>query len=75
MVRARFEPGVVVVTIDGPGRPDLATVEELAGLALIARRHGLAMRIAVVTPALFELLELCGLHGVVLGAGRVQEPR
>jgi anti-anti-sigma regulatory factor len=64
-----------LVTIDGPGEPDLATAEELARLRLLARRWGLAMRLTCVTPALCELLELCGLDGVVLVAGSVEEPR
>ena len=74
MLQARIEPGIVVVTVDDPDPPDLAIVEQLAELALCARRHGLAMRITPVTPALRDLLELCGLDGVVLGAGGVEEP-
>lgn len=75
MVQARIEAGVVVVTVDGPGPPDLAVVEQLAELALCARRQGLAVRVTPVTPALRGLLELCGLAGVVLGAGGVEETR
>lgn len=69
VVRSRLDGGVVVVTIDGPGQPDLAIVEELAELALLARRYGLATRVVPVTSPLCQLLELCGLDGLVLGAG------
>lgn len=73
MLRSRIQTGVVLVAIDDPGQPDLALVEQLAALALCARRHGLAMRVTPVTPALRDLLERCGLDGVVLGAGCVEE--
>lgn len=74
MVRARIVAGVVVVTVDGPGAHDLEVVQQLAALALCARRHGLVMRVTPVTPALRGLLELCGLAGLVLATRGVEEP-
>lgn len=46
--------------------PDLRTVEALARLQLVARRHGIALRFCEVPPALQELLTLAGLDGIVL---------
>lgn len=45
--------------------PDLRTVEALARLQLVARRHGIALRFCHVPPALEELLALAGLDAVV----------
>lgn len=47
--------------------PDLGTVEVLAHLQLVARRHGIAVRLCHVPPPLEELLVLAGLTEGVLG--------
>ena len=49
---------------------DLAVVDDLARLELAARRLGLSVRLRDAHPELSELLELCGLGGVLLGPGR-----
>jgi hypothetical protein len=49
------------VVLAGPGRPDVAAVAALAGLALAARRLGLTMQLAEACPHLFALLELAAL--------------
>ena len=45
----------------GPGRPDLATVDDVARLALHAARLGGALSITDLSPDLRELLDLAGL--------------
>jgi hypothetical protein len=52
---------VVCCTVEGPGPPDLATVDDVAFLALLARRLGGGIVLADVSPALRSLLELTGL--------------
>ena len=49
------------------GRPDLAAVDELARLALAARRLGCVLRLRDADPALLDLLALVGLRGEVVG--------
>lgn len=44
---------------------DLASVRALAHVALTARRLGCRVRLRSVSPELAELLELCGLTGVL----------
>ena len=51
----------------GPGTPDLRAVDEVAHLALTARRLGGNVALAEVSPALAELLELAGLGVEVEG--------
>ncbi|MGH9000968.1 MAG: STAS domain-containing protein [Acidimicrobiia bacterium] len=75
----RDGPVMVVLCLDGTevaswplaGRdpPDLAVVDELARLALIARRLGGQLRLRNAGPDVAELLELCGL-GEVITASR-----
>jgi hypothetical protein len=67
------------------GAPDLGTVDEVARLALMARRIGGTTVITDVSPALWALLELAGLRAEMegqaelgeepLGAQQSQEPR
>jgi len=45
----------------GPGAPDLAAVDDVARLALLAGRLGGGIVLADVSPALRALLELAGL--------------
>jgi hypothetical protein len=47
--------------LEGPGDPDLAAVDRIARLALLARRDGGTLVLAEVCPELAELLELAGL--------------
>ena len=48
--------------LGGPGLPDLGAVDEIARLALLARRHGGRIVLSDVSPALRSLLELTGLR-------------
>jgi len=50
--------------LGGPGLPDLGAVDDLARLALLARRHGGRIVLSDVSPALRSLLELAGLAGL-----------
>lgn len=45
--------------------PDLRTVQALARLQLVARRHGIALCLCQAPPALEELLALVGLDEVI----------
>ncbi len=57
--------GPVECDVGGVERPDLALVEAVARLALVARRAGRQLRLRRVGPELQELLELVGLADVV----------
>ncbi|MGH3942658.1 MAG: hypothetical protein ACRDTG_29350 [Pseudonocardiaceae bacterium] len=52
--------------LTGPGRPDLAVVDELMRLRLTARRLDCSLRLREVCAELSELLDLLGL-GEILG--------
>jgi hypothetical protein len=56
-------PNAVVATwvVGGRGGPDLAVVDVLARLHLVAHRLGGVVRLAEVSPELAELLDLAGL--------------
>lgn len=54
-------------TVGGPGYPDLAVVDGLASLALVAGRRGNRVIVTEASTELAELLELVGLTGQVLG--------
>ena len=60
------------LVLGGAEAPDLAVVEGLARLELLARRSGGAMLLHDVTPVLDELLDLVGLGGEM---GRQPEGR
>ncbi len=47
--------------LEGPGAPDLRTVDDVAHLALLAKRLGGTTVLTDVSPALQALLELAGL--------------
>lgn len=61
--------GDVLVTcvLEGPGDPDLGAVNDVASLALLARRCGGDIVLADVSPATEALLELAGLRVEVEG--------
>jgi hypothetical protein len=61
--RAELASGV----LEGTGRPDIGTVDDVARLALLAKRLGGALVLAEVTPALEALLALTGLRVQVEG--------
>ena len=65
VVLARGETELGWWPLVGSGRPDLAVVDELAWLALVARRAGCTIGLRDACPALLELLELAGLSEVV----------
>jgi hypothetical protein len=54
-------PALGGCVLEGPGPPDLETVETVARLALTARRRGAAVVLVAVSPPLRELLEMAGL--------------
>lgn len=60
-----LRPGVISATV-GDMEPDLATVERLAWLRLLAERLDFRLEVAPVTPQLRSLLALVGLEDVVL---------
>jgi ABC-type transporter Mla MlaB component len=53
--------------LDASTRPDLAIVNELAHLALTARRMGCSIRLRDVSADLLDLLELVGLKDCLTG--------
>jgi len=53
--------------LEGPGAPDLATVDDVARLALLAKRLGAKTVLTDVSPALQALLDLTGLRVPVEG--------
>jgi len=53
--------------LSGPGLPDLGTVDQVARLALRARRVGGRIILSDVSPAMRSLLELTGLRVEVEG--------
>lgn len=53
--------------LEGPGAPDLGTVDGVARLALLARRLGGGILLAEVSPSLRAILELAGLRLEVEG--------
>lgn len=58
---------LATVSIDGPGPPDLAALDLVAGLAQLARRAGGVLVVGEVSVGLVELFELAGLRRQVLG--------
>ena len=66
--------------LEGPGPPNLAAVDHVARLQLLAGRLGGSIALDATTPALAELLDLAGLSVEVRGQaenweerGRIQE--
>jgi hypothetical protein len=58
-------PGTVVCRLGGLINPAIPTVEVLARLALIGRRSRRQMLLEHASPAILELLDLCGLAEVL----------
>ncbi|MFJ1592102.1 STAS domain-containing protein [Kitasatospora albolonga] len=73
--RLADRPGAAPVECDvgGVDRADLALVEAVARLALVARRAGRRLRLRGVSPELRALLDLVGLEDVVGLAGEGSE--
>jgi hypothetical protein len=61
MVGAEGEP-IADGVLEGPSTPDLGAVEDLARLALLAKRLDAHLELLEVAPELAELLELAGLR-------------
>ena len=70
--------------LEGDGRPDLGTVDDIARLQLAARRVGCAIHLRNVCPDLLALIELAGLSDelrviretdVPGASGRLRPPR
>lgn len=57
-------PSELVCDVGAVLEPDLAVVDALSRVRLVARRRGLPLRVVGTGPALAELLALCGLAGV-----------
>ena len=55
------------VALEGPGDPDLGTVDDLARLALVAKRLGGGIVVNDMSSALHELVDLTGLRIDVQG--------
>lgn len=57
------------VALEGPGTPDLAAVDDVARLALVAIRLGGRVALTEVSPAMRGLLDLVGLFVEGRGVG------
>ncbi len=65
---------MAVELVDVRGRvPDVVTVDALARLQLVARRHGCEVRLQNASTELIELVELMGLGGVLQGQPEERE--
>lgn len=51
----------MVISMVGITNPDIETLDALAGLQLLARRHGRSLCLSDTTPTLRELIALAGL--------------
>jgi hypothetical protein len=76
MAAALEAAGADADVVDGSAvdRPALPTVELLARLALVVRRHRRTMRLEHATPAILELLDLCGLSDVLAATASAPLP-
>lgn len=64
---------VVICDAEGVDYPDAVTIDVLARLQLTALRLGSRVRLRHLTCDLIELLDLCGLRGVLPVAGYLLE--
>lgn len=69
-----------IIVADGPGHPDLAAVDEIARVQLMAKRLGGRAVVKTASPFFLELLDLAGLAVEVEGqpehgknGGRIEE--
>jgi ABC-type transporter Mla MlaB component len=69
----RAHPGAVLTCDVASVAADAGTVDALARLALVARRHGSRVRLVSCAPDLLDLLTLMGLDDVLTGE-RVSRP-
>ena len=60
-------------SVDGSGPPDLAVVDDLARVQLMARRFGFSIRLRDISADLSALLDLLGLSHLFGGAPLVVE--
>jgi hypothetical protein len=67
--------GVVICDVAGVARPTVVTVEALARLRLVARRHGWRLVVRGAGPDLLQLVALLGLADALPEAGRQPEER
>ncbi len=61
----QHRPSPPLIDVRVYGRPDLATIDALARLQLMARRRGGSIRLCGACPELVELLSLAGLQEVI----------
>ncbi len=61
----QHRPSPPLIDVRVYGRPDLATIDALACLQLMARRLGSSIRLCGACPELVELLNLAGLQEIV----------
>ena len=70
------EAGPVVCDVRALGRPDAVTVDALARLQLVARRHGRPLHLRAACEELQSLLRLMGLREILpCEEGSALEPR
>jgi hypothetical protein len=72
MVNSEGDP-IADGVLEGPSSPDLGAVDDLARLALLAKRLDAHLRLVQVTPQLAELLELAGLPDLCVEVERQPE--
>jgi hypothetical protein len=65
--------GVVTCDVGGVTRPTVVTVEALARLRVVARRHGWRLVLRGASPGLLRLVALLGLADALPQAGRQPE--
>jgi ABC-type transporter Mla MlaB component len=71
---ARADAGTVACDLAGVKDPALPVVDVLARLALVGRRNRHRMRLEHASPAILELLALCGLTDILRGGDPRGEP-
>lgn len=73
---AGADPGSIVCDVGAVTRPDVGTIDALARLQLIARRHGRRVQLRHASVELQELLSLLGLFDVLPPCAELSlEPR
>ncbi len=59
------EPPVLAFDVGRLDRPSLAAIDAVARVVLVARRAGYRVRLRNASPAFLDLLQLCGMAGIV----------